>query len=181
MDAARNNHPVVKLFTDGACIDNPGPGGWAFILRHNASGKSKEGSGGEHDSTNNRMEITAVIRGLEALKLPSHVEVFSDSQYVVNAIVSWMAKWKRFGWKKRLHATEQVKNADLWARLDELMQTHHVQAKWVRGHCGHVENERCDVLATKAADAVAKTPRPVKEKLEKPVVKVQKQGGLFGE
>lgn len=91
----------MQLFTDGACRRNPGPGGWAFILRHPETGRSKEQSGGEHDSTNNRMEITAVIRGLEALRKPGNIDLYSDSEYVVKAINDWMATWKRFGWKKQ--------------------------------------------------------------------------------
>jgi ribonuclease HI len=153
--------PMVRLYTDGACIGNPGPGGWGFILRHPASGRTKEASGGEHATTNNRMEITAVIRGLEALKGPSRVELFSDSQYVIRAIREWMPRWKRFGWRKSPKALEQVKNADLWSRLDELLAQHTVMCQWVRGHNGHAENERCDRLATSAAARVAKDPPPV--------------------
>jgi ribonuclease HI len=152
--------PRVQLFTDGACIGNPGPGGWAFILKHPATGRSKQGSGGEHDSTNNRMEIMAVIEGLVALKSPSDVQLFSDSEYVVNAITSWMAKWKLFGWKRSKKSQEPVKNVDLWRRLDLLLQIHAVKANWVRGHNGHAENERCDVLAVAAAAKMQKTPKP---------------------
>ena len=133
--------PVVELFTDGACsIDS---GGWAFILRHSQSGISKEDSGGEHPTTNNRMEILAVIRGLESLKKRCKVTVFSDSQYVVEAMTSWMARWKPFGWKKTVNASKLVKNHDLWKRLDELMSKHEVAAKWIKGHNGHPENTRC--------------------------------------
>lgn len=146
---------LVHLFTDGACIGNPGPGGWAFILKHPSSGRRKEASGGEPGTTNNRMEITAVIRGLHALKRASTVEIFSDSQYVVNAMTSWMSKWKQFGWKKKKHAGEKVANADLWEELDQAMLGHTITVKWVRGHAGHRENERCDELATAAA---ARTP-----------------------
>jgi ribonuclease HI len=145
----------VRLFTDGACIGNPGPGGWGFVLKHGASGRSKEGSGGEHATTNNRMEILAVIRGLEALKDPCDVALFSDSEYVVKAISGWMARWKSFGWKKSAKGKEQVRNVDLWIRLDELLQIHNLNANWVRGHVGHIENERCDRLATSAAAKVA--------------------------
>jgi ribonuclease HI len=161
--------PHVRLFTDGACIGNPGPGGWAFILKHPATGKHKESSGGEHDTTNNRMEIMAVIAGLEVLKQPSKVELFSDSQYVVNAITDWMVKWKKFGWKKSKSAKEPIKNVDLWRRLDELLQRHTVTASWVRGHVGHVENERCDTLAEAAAAKIAKTPAPAKIAASAPV------------
>jgi ribonuclease HI len=162
MNPADPPRPSVKLFTDGACFDNPGPGGWAFILKHPATGAKKESSGGEHNTTNNRMEIMAVIAGLEALKSPSTVELFSDSQYVLNAINEWIPKWKRFGWKRSKTAKESVKNADLWKRLNALMQLHPVTARWVRGHVGHVENERCDVLAVAAAAKIAKTPAPPK-------------------
>lgn len=153
----------VELFTDGACIGNPGPGGWAFILKHPSSGRSREASGGEPGTTNNRMEITAVIRGLQALKRPSTVEIYSDSQYVVNAIDSWLFKWKRFGWKKTRNAATKVANADLWEELDQAMKGHTISIQWVRGHTGHRENERCDELATLAASRVPDIPvqRPV--------------------
>ncbi len=166
-DAAR---PSVHLFTDGACIKNPGPGGWAFILRHPATGRSREGSGGEHNSTNNRMEIAAVIHGLSALKAPSDVRLFSDSQYVVNAVNQWIARWKSFGWKKTRRGKDVPLNLDLWQKLDELMQVHTVTAQWVRGHVGHVENERCDMLAVAAAAVVKKTTAPAVAiaKVEKP-------------
>jgi len=168
--------PSVQLFTDGACIGNPGPGGWAFILKHPVTGRSKEGSGGEHDTTNNRMEISAVISGLAALKSPSQVELFSDSQYVVNAINEWMAKWKRFGWKKSKNRKDQIINVDLWRRLDNLLQVHTVTARWVKGHIGHVENERCDVLAVAAADQIAKMPKPPKPAA---AVATENSGSLF--
>jgi ribonuclease HI len=158
--ATTDDMPDVLLFTDGACIGNPGPGGWAFLLRHPASGRSKEGSGGEHATTNNRMEITAVIRGLEALKCPTKVTLFSDSEYVVNAITDWIPRWKQFGWKRTMKAKTTVKNVDLWRRLDELLVQHQVTAKWVRGHDGHKENERCDQLAEAAAARTAATPAP---------------------
>jgi|GEM_PF-2550495 len=154
--------PLVQLFTDGACIGNPGPGGWGFILKHLATGNSKEGSGGEHDSTNNRMEIAAVIGGLEALKVPCRIDLFSDSEYVVNAIKEWMPRWKQNGWKRSKTSKQQIKNVDLWIRLEELLQPHSLKANWVRGHAGHVENERCDVLATTAAAKIARTPAPPK-------------------
>ena len=157
---AADDRPCVELFTDGACTGNPGPGGWAFVLRHPASGRRRDGSGGEHDTTNNRMEVSAVIRGLEALKAPSRVELVSDSEYVVKAITTWMAGWKRNGWRKSPKAAARVKNADLWRRLDELLQIHAVTARWVRGHVGHAENEQCDRLATAAAAMVAATPAP---------------------
>jgi len=109
------------------------------------------------------MEIRAVIAGLEALKSPSDVELFSDSQYVVCAINEWIGKWKSFGWKKTKRGKDPIKNIELWKRLDEVLQRHAVNALWVRGHVGHVENERCDVLAVAAAAVIAKTPAPPKQ------------------
>jgi len=143
--------PHVKLFTDGACSGNPGPGGWAFLLRHPASGKEKEGSGGDPETTNNRMEMLAVIRGLEALNNPADVEVITDSQYVMKGMNEWMQGWKRNGWRRRTKkGYEELKNADLWQRLDELMKVHRIHVTHVRGHAGHPENERCDELAVAA-------------------------------
>jgi ribonuclease HI len=170
----------VKLFTDGACIPNPGPGGWAFILKHVSTGRSKESSGGEHGSTNNRMEIMAVIRGLEALKQACDVELFSDSDYVVSAITDWMRRWKRFGWKKSPKSTKPLKNADLWIRLDKALEPHRVTAKWIRGHIGHPENERCDELANSAAVQIAQTtPPPPVDLVEANVVEKPYSGSLF--
>jgi ribonuclease HI len=166
------HRPGVRLYTDGACIGNPGPGGWGFILKHPASGRSKEGSGGAHNTTNNRMEITAVVQGLEALRLPSNVELFSDSEYVVRAINKWMGKWKRFGWKRSKHSKAELKNVDLWKRLDELLELHSVAPTWVRGHNGHPENERCDFLADAAAIKISLTPAP-------PVEVPETDTGLF--
>ena len=141
----------VKLFTDGACSGNPGPGGWAFILRHPASGKEREGSGAERETTNNRMEMLAVIRGLECLKRPTRVELISDSVYVGRGMSEWMPKWKANGWRRREGSRwAAVKNEDLWRRLDELLATHNVTFTHVRGHSGHPENERCDTLAVAA-------------------------------
>lgn len=141
----------VSLFTDGACSGNPGPGGWAFILRCSKTGKELERSDGEPESTNNRMELTAVIRGLEALQEPCEVVLHADSTYVLQGMSKWMEGWKKRGWmrqegKKRL----PVKNVELWKRLDELLQTHQVTYEHVKGHAGHVENERCDQLAVAA-------------------------------
>ncbi|MCA9173767.1 MAG: ribonuclease HI [Planctomycetales bacterium] len=141
--------PTIELYTDGACRGNPGPGGWAFILRHIRTGKEMEKSDGEPDTTNNRMELTAVIRGLEALKKPCWVELFTDSVYVGKGISEWMPKWKRNNWRR---GKEAVKNVDLWRRLDELLQVHRVKFTWVAGHSGHPENERCDELAVAAAE-----------------------------
>ncbi len=146
--------PGVELFTDGACSGNPGPGGWAFLLRHPRTGKSVERHGGEPATTNNRMELTAVIEGLSALTRPSTVDLYSDSQYVLKGLSEWMASWKKKGW--RTASKELVKNVDLWKRLDELIATHEVRFHWVRGHAGHPENERVDRLAVMARDLAAK-------------------------
>ncbi len=143
-------HPQVELYTDGACLGNPGPGGWAYILRLPSTGKSLEGSGGEKLTTNNRMELTSVIRGLEALKRQSAVKIVADSQYVLNGINQWLPDWKRRGWRKA--DKKPVLNADLWQELDALLQKHKVTVEWTRGHCGHKENERCDQLASRQAE-----------------------------
>lgn len=141
----------VSLFTDGACSGNPGPGGWAFILRCNRSGKELERSDGEPMTTNNRMELMAVIRGLEALKEPCDVTLFADSSYVLQGMSNWMKGWKQRDWKRKDGSRwVPVKNVELWQRLDELMQRHEVHFEHVRGHTGHVENERCDELAVEA-------------------------------
>ena len=141
----------VHLFTDGACSGNPGPGGWAFILRHVATDQEKEVSGGERDTTNNRMELLAVIRGLEALKRPCHVELFTDSVYVGKGLKEWLPKWKQNGWRRREgQRWLPVKNDELWRRLDELAQRHTIKYTRVAGHSGHPENERCDELAVAA-------------------------------
>lgn len=142
----------MLLFTDGACSGNPGPGGWAYILRHPASGTQREASGGEPLTTNNRMELLALIEGLRAIRRPSSVDVYSDSQYVVKGLTEWMDGWKRKGW--RLGAAKSggqaVKNVELWQALDGLRQIHHLRMHWVRGHNDHPENERCDELAVAA-------------------------------
>lgn len=148
-----DERPAVELFTDGACSGNPGPGGWAYILRHRASGAEREDSGGDPQTTNNRMELSAVIEGLRALTKPSTVDLYSDSQYVLNGLSKWLAGWKKKGWKTA--SKQPVKNVDLWKILDELIQTHDVSFHWVRGHNDHPENERCDTLAVAARDAAA--------------------------
>lgn len=141
----------VQLFTDGACSGNPGPGGWAFILRHAASGKEMEQSGGEPETTNNRMELTAVVRGLETLKRQTNVELLTDSVYVGKGLSEWMPKWKANGWRRREKGRwAEVKNEDLWRKLDELAQRHHITYTRVAGHSGHPENDRCDELAVEA-------------------------------
>ncbi len=133
---------TVEIFTDGACSGNPGPGGWGVLLRYN--GVEKELSGGEKETTNNRMEMMAVIQGLSALKKPSTVKLYTDSQYVQKGVTEWMKGWKAKGWPSR------IKNQDLWLRIDEVMQPHKIQFIWVRGHDGHIENERVDKLAVAA-------------------------------
>jgi ribonuclease HI len=143
----------VELYTDGACSGNPGPGGWAAILVHPSSGSERELSGGERATTNNRMELTAVIEGLRALTRPSRVEIHSDSQYVLKGLESWMDGWKKKGWKTA--SKQAVKNEDLWRILDELRGTHELSFHWVRGHAGHPMNERADELAVMARDGHA--------------------------
>ncbi|BAN69244.1 ribonuclease HI [endosymbiont of unidentified scaly snail isolate Monju] len=141
------NKPV-ELFTDGACRGNPGPGGWGALLRY--GDVEKELWGGEPETTNNRMELMAVIRGLEALRRPSRVIVTTDSQYVKNGITQWIHNWKRNGWKTS--AKKPVKNADLWQRLEEAAGRHDIEWQWVRGHTGHAENERADALANRGIE-----------------------------
>ena len=154
-DAAKTPEtlPHVQLFTDGACSGNPGPGGWAYILKHPSSGKEREEAGGDPATTNNRMELMAAIKGLEALKSRSRVELWSDSQYVLNGLGEWLPGWKAKGWKTA--SKKPVKNQDLWMELDSLLTKHHITFHWVRGHNEHPENERCDQLAVAARDAAA--------------------------
>ena len=133
----------VELFSDGACKGNPGPGGWGVLLRY--GGVEKELSGGEPITTNNRMELIAVIRGLQALKRPSRVRITTDSQYVMRGITEWIGNWKRNGW--RTAAKQPVKNSDLWQQLDQALAPHQIEWNWVRGHTSHPENERADRLA----------------------------------
>jgi len=140
----------VRLYTDGACKGNPGPGGWAYILEHPASGKLREESGGEAHTTNNRMEMMAVLRGFQMMRMPLIVDLYSDSQYVLKGLKDWMPGWKRGGW--RTADGKPVKNRELWMELDALQATHTVRHHWVRGHSGHPQNERCDRLAVAARD-----------------------------
>ncbi|HCK81616.1 MAG TPA: ribonuclease HI [Candidatus Competibacter sp.] len=133
----------VLLFTDGACSGNPGPGGWGALLRYR--GHEKELSGGEAETTNNRMELLAAINGLEALKRPARVRVVTDSQYVMKGVTEWLAAWKQRGWKTA--DRQPVKNVDLWQRLEAALAAHETEWQWVRGHSGHPENERVDQLA----------------------------------
>ncbi len=140
--------PQIEIFTDGACRGNPGPGGWGALLR---SGKhEKELFGGEPDTTNNRMEMTAVIEALRALKSPSQVSLTTDSQYVRQGILEWMPGWKKKNWQTA--ARKLVKNKELWQQIDELAAKHTIEWHWVKGHSGHVENERVDELANKGID-----------------------------
>jgi ribonuclease HI len=133
----------VEIFTDGACSGNPGPGGWGAILRYN--GVEKELSGGEAETTNNRMELRAAIEALNALKQPCEIDLHTDSNYVRDGISGWIEGWKRNGW--RTADRKPVKNAELWQALDEARRRHKVHWHWVRGHAGHPENERADALA----------------------------------
>ncbi len=143
--------PHVVIYTDGGCAPNPGPGGWGAIL---ISGTHrKELCGGEPQSTNNRMELSAAIAALEALKKPSRVELHTDSQYVRNGISTWIHGWKQRGWKTA--DRQPVKNVDLWQRLDAARQRHEVDWHWVKGHAGHAENERADELAREGRERVA--------------------------
>lgn len=145
----------VELYTDGACSGNPGPGGWAYILRHRASDSEREDSGGEARTTNNRMELMAVIRGLTALTRESRVDVYSDSRYVLDGLESWMDNWKKKGWVTA--SKSPVKNRDLWEVLDELRGKHELSYHWIRGHNEHPENERADALAVAARDLAAQS------------------------
>ena len=137
----------VQLITDGACVGNPGPGGWACILRHGRH--KKELFGSVPETTNNRMELTAAIEGLRALKEPCEVEVITDSEYVKNGITQWIHDWKRNGWRTK--AKKPVVNQDLWSALDSLVEKHQTRWTWTRGHADHDDNNRCDELATQAA------------------------------
>jgi ribonuclease HI len=138
----------VEIFTDGACRGNPGPGGWGAILRYRD--KEKEISGAEAQTTNNRMELMAAIAALESLKRACEVDLYTDSKYVQQGISEWLPGWKKNGWKKK----GGLKNVDLWQRLDTITAKHKVRFHWVRGHNGHVENERADQLAVAAIDTL---------------------------
>jgi ribonuclease HI len=140
--------PQVEMFTDGACRGNPGPGGWGALLRY--GGHEKELCGGEAQTTNNRMELMAAIAGLESLTRECDVKLYTDSKYVMQGITEWIDNWKAKGWKTA--SRQPVKNVDLWQRLDAARARHDVQWHWVKGHNGHVENERADVLANRGID-----------------------------
>ena len=139
---------TVEIFTDGACRGNPGPGGWGALLRYGDN--ERELCGGEHETTNNRMELMAVIEGLSALQRPCEVRVTSDSTYVLKGIQEWMPNWKKRGWKTA--SKKPVKNADLWQQLDQLVELHSIDWHWVKGHSGHAENEIADQLANRGID-----------------------------
>ena len=148
--------PGVVIYTDGACSGNPGPGGWGAVMIHGVS--TKEICGGEPASTNNRMELMAAIRALEALTKPCKVELHTDSTYVMKGISEWIHAWKRRGW--RTADNKPVKNDDLWRRLDEARLRHDVQWRWVKGHAGHELNERADALARQGLIAARDAPSP---------------------
>ena len=141
--------PLVEIFTDGACRGNPGPGGWAALLR--TGDKERELSGGEKLTTNNRMELTAAIRALEALKKPCRVQLHTDSQYVRDGITKWIHGWQKNGW--RTADRKPVKNAELWQELLDAAGPHRVEWHWVKAHSGHDENDRVDALACAEADS----------------------------
>ncbi|MFT3850067.1 MAG: ribonuclease HI [Propionivibrio sp.] len=142
------DEPTINIYADGGCRGNPGPGGWGVLMQ--AGALEKELCGGERDTTNNRMELTAVIRALEALKRPLTVSVHTDSQYVQKGISQWIHNWKRNGW--RTSDKKPVKNADLWQILDGLAKQHQIKWIWVKGHAGHAGNERADALANRGID-----------------------------
>ena len=142
---------IITIYTDGACLGNPGPGGWGVLLSWR--GHEKELSGAEKDSTNNRMELTAAIMALEAVNRPSNVKLVTDSRYVIQGINDWLPGWIAKGWKTA--SKGPVKNQDLWQRLDEATKRHKIEWEWVKGHSGHIENERVDELARRAAEEIA--------------------------
>ena len=144
--------PKVEIATDGACKGNPGPGGWGAVLRYGAA--EKDLSGGEAPTTNNRMELMAAIRALEALKRPSHVTLSTDSRYVMDGLTKWLKGWQRNGWMTA--SRQPVKNADLWRELIAAAEPHRIDWVWVKGHAGHPDNERADRLASDAALAARK-------------------------
>lgn len=139
---------VVEMFTDGACRGNPGPGGWGVLLRFGEAEKTLYG--GEQNTTNNRMELKAVIKGLEALKKSCKVEITTDSKYVLSGITEWLPNWKKRNWKTA--SKKPVLNVELWQQLDELVSSHEIEWKWVKGHSGHPENELADELANRGID-----------------------------
>ncbi len=150
MSRSASSAEVVRIYTDGACKGNPGPGGWGALVK--AGGDKRKLFGGEPNTTNNRMELTAVIRALESLKLPCEVEVYTDSQYVQKGISEWLHDWKRRGW--RTADKKPVKNVDLWQELDRVAGAHRITWHWVKGHAGHPENECADALANRGVESL---------------------------
>lgn len=155
MKPALATHPrtegkVIQIYTDGACKGNPGPGGWGAVLEY--GGTEKELFGGERATTNNRMELTAVIEALSALRRPCRVVLHTDSQYVQKGITEWIHNWKARGWKTA--SRDPVKNADLWKKLDAVIRDHEIRWVWVKGHAGHDGNERADALANKGVESL---------------------------
>ena len=151
----------VTLITDGACVGNPGPGGWAFILRYGE--RYMEGSGGTSEATNNRMETTAAIEGLKSLKEPCEVLLISDSTYLINGLMKWRLGWRKKGWMRKPKGGKKgervpITNTDLWQQVDTLADTHTIRGEWVGGHSGHADNERCDELAEAQAAKYAACP-----------------------
>lgn len=140
-----SDKPLVHIYTDGSCDVNPGPGGWAALLRY--KGREKELTGGEKNSTNNRMELTAALRALEALNEPSRVHLYTDSEYLKRGITEWLENWRARGWKRK---KGKLANADLWRALDEAIQRHEIEWHWVKAHAGHRDNQRVDRLAREA-------------------------------
>ena len=157
---------AVEIFTDGACRGNPGPGGWAALLRYRAH--SKVVSGAEPDTTNNRMELTAAIEGLERLTRPCRVVLSTDSEYLRRGITEWVPRWRRNGW--RTSRKTAVKNRDLWQRLEAAAEPHRVDWHWVKGHSGHPENEQVDRVANEAIDALKMHPEPDEATVHDPAV-----------
>ena len=147
---AQNHNAPVVIYTDGSCLANPGPGGWAAILQWHEN--TREISGGEADTTNNRMELMATIMGLDAVTRPMDITVFTDSKYVMNGVTQWMPRWKINGWKTS--SKKSVANRDLWEQLDTVLLQHKVHWRWIKGHSGNPLNERCDELARFAASAI---------------------------
>jgi ribonuclease HI len=148
--ASETEGSIINVYTDGACKGNPGPGGWGAVLEH--GGREREMFGGEAATTNNRMELTAVIEALSALKRPCRVVLHTDSQYVQKGITEWIGGWKARGWKTA--AKEPVKNVDLWRKLDEVVRDHEIRWVWVKGHAGHEGNERADAHANKGVESL---------------------------
>jgi ribonuclease HI len=144
---------TVYIYTDGACRGNPGPGGWGVILRYNDT--DKEYFGGEDDTTNNRMEMTAIIEALQHLKRSCKVSLHTDSRYVIDGITKWISGWKKKNWKTSKN--QPVKNEDLWKKMDTLVKQHDIDWNWVKGHAGHIENERADELANMGVDSLNNT------------------------